>query len=380
MSDGSDNDSELDITLEEGPLSDIHKAFGLDQSNIPKTTQVYSLNQDVVASVQSALPDDYDLIIATDDVYDVAVLTVCEKTLEQHGDTVTTLIEERDAYIPLLVVIESDPETFWESRIADKYQRYIDDVITYPIIEQVLQNRLTTLTELYVTRFEAEKTQSELSKKEAELVRRQEVITVLQRVLRHNIRNDMSVVKGYAAMVRPEIDDPQPIDTIEDTVDKIVSMSERAHEVTQSLTTASDKRQIHIQKITDSAKETVESECNNIKIDTDIDPSINVYGYPSLETALVELLKNACEHTDDPEVEISAEIVENNVIIQVCDNGDGIPNIERTVLEEGLEKPLEHGSGLGLWMVNWVVKDHNGKIDVETTNGGTIISIQIPRL
>lgn len=63
------------------------------------------------------------------------------------------------------------------------------------------------------------------------------------------------------------------------------------------------------------------------------------------------------------------------------DNGPGIPEFEQTVLEEGTETPLEHGSGLGLWIVNWIIDDHNGSIDVESSGeGGTKMVVELPRI
>ena len=42
----------------------------------------------------------------------------------------------------------------------------------------------------------------------------------------------------------------------------------------------------------------------------------------------------------------------------VCES----PAVDREVLLEGEEAPLEHGNGIGLWLVNWIVTRSGGRI------------------
>jgi len=64
----------------------------------------------------------------------------------------------------------------------------------------------------------------------------------------------------------------------------------------------------------------------------------------------------------------------------VIDNGPGLPDQEQKVLSEGVETPLIHGSGLGLWMVNWIVTTHDGSIDTTVTDEGTTVTVTLPRM
>jgi light-regulated signal transduction histidine kinase (bacteriophytochrome) len=98
-----------------------------------------------------------------------------------------------------------------------------------------------------------------------------------------------------------------------------------------------------------------------------------------LEVALRHIIENAAEHNDadSPVVTVRLQVANEggHVEIVVADNGPGIPPQERDVLIEGEETPLRHGSGLGLWIVNWIVNrqvvgsDSTLPIPVEVRSG-----------
>lgn len=99
-----------------------------------------------------------------------------------------------------------------------------------------------------------------------------------------------------------------------------------------------------------------------------------------LRRALVNLIDNAVEAIKfEGSVILKAEIVENNILIFVIDEGEGIPEN----IKENIFKPYVstkgRGSGMGLSIVDRIVKDHRGKISFEdNTPKGTKFIISIP--
>jgi len=69
----------------------------------------------------------------------------------------------------------------------------------------------------------------------------------------------------------------------------------------------------------------------------------------------VNLIENGIEHNTgpNPSVRVAVELDGDRVQIRIADNGSGIDDYERSILERGTETPLEHGSGLGLWLAKW---------------------------
>jgi signal transduction histidine kinase len=94
-----------------------------------------------------------------------------------------------------------------------------------------------------------------------------------------------------------------------------------------------------------------------------------------------ELGENAAVHNDadDPEVTVRATGGGATPLqMTVTDNGPGIPEHELTPIRAGEETDLEHGSGLGLWLVEWGVAALDGRLSFEADDGGTRVTIQLP--
>lgn len=100
-----------------------------------------------------------------------------------------------------------------------------------------------------------------------------------------------------------------------------------------------------------------------------------------LTPVLTELIENGVKHSEDGwasiEVEVSMEgSNEYPITITVTDHGPDIPEHELMPLREGTEKPLEHGSGLGLSLVKWGLSRLNGHIEfVNVEPAGWVVTL-----
>jgi two-component system nitrogen regulation sensor histidine kinase NtrY len=108
---------------------------------------------------------------------------------------------------------------------------------------------------------------------------------------------------------------------------------------------------------------------------------------------LTNLVKNATEAISalPPEeratgrIAVSAEMVEGAIVVDVVDNGIGLPRENRQRLLEPYITTREKGTGLGLAIVTKIVEDHGGRIDLldspEVAGGGrgALIRITLPR-
>jgi len=119
----------------------------------------------------------------------------------------------------------------------------------------------------------------------------------------------------------------------------------------------------------------------NISIIKNIDPSIdNIYGEPSsIEEVLSNLIQNAIKYSPaDKIVLINVKDKQENVLIEVIDNGVGIPEYEIPYIfnefyrASNVKTNIKDGTGLGLAISKHIVEDHGGKIWVESIeNFGT---------
>jgi signal transduction histidine kinase len=112
-----------------------------------------------------------------------------------------------------------------------------------------------------------------------------------------------------------------------------------------------------------------------------------VMGDPdALRRALSNLVMNAIKHGgDDNAVDVVAEAKGVNVALVVTDRGPGIPESERAHLFDAFYRGRRaqdrqvQGSGLGLSLVDHVVREHGGRVDVESTPGkGSRFTLLLP--
>jgi signal transduction histidine kinase len=106
-----------------------------------------------------------------------------------------------------------------------------------------------------------------------------------------------------------------------------------------------------------------------------------------LKTALIELIENGIIHNDQPTPEITIITRQSDeeqtgrwIEIVIIDNGPGIPDHEQKTIETGEETPLQHGTGLGLWIVHWTVSLFGGEVTLEDNSPrGTRVVLSLPR-
>lgn len=213
-------------------------------------------------------------------------------------------------------------------------------------------------------------------------------LTVLNRVLRHDIRNNANIIRGHAELIEEDsVDTAEQINTIRQRSTELVEMGKQARQVEQLLQ-ADDLRidPVEIVSLIESSCEQLAREYPDSIIDTALPDELVVYGHPLIESALRNVLENAIEHNETETPRVSVESVAPSqgrtdlVEIRIADNGPGIPDREREVLERGYETPLEHTSGLGLWLVNWIVIESGGQVGFEENDPtGSIICLRFER-
>jgi Signal transduction histidine kinase len=216
-----------------------------------------------------------------------------------------------------------------------------------------------------------------------ERVRRQR-LSVLNRVLRHNLRNEMAKIRGRAKLIADgghgETDHAE---TIVSSADELISTGERARQVEEMMaTTAVDSDSISLAAIAEAVVAEYRSEYPEATLSVDIAESLTMpINEEVLSPLLDNLVENAVVHNDAETVVVTVDARETDsgVRVSVADNGPGIPNNERGVLKAGEEDSLEHGSGLGLWAVKWGAVRLGGELTfADRKPRGTVVTIDLP--
>ncbi len=127
----------------------------------------------------------------------------------------------------------------------------------------------------------------------------------------------------------------------------------------------------------------------NISLNSNVEQSIGrIRGSKEyIQESLTNLLANSVKYTPaNGRIDIRASDKGNRILIEISDNGIGIPKDELPrIFEEFYRasnaKEVERdGTGLGLSIVKQIVRMHNGEISVESEEGkGTKFSIELPK-
>jgi PAS domain S-box-containing protein len=103
-----------------------------------------------------------------------------------------------------------------------------------------------------------------------------------------------------------------------------------------------------------------------------------------LVQALLNLLVNAhqaLDGVDDPCIEVETSLADDAVVIEVRDNGPGIPEVVQARIFDPFytTKPPGEGTGLGLPIVVDILRDHGGRVDLSSTPGhGARFTVRVP--
>jgi PAS domain S-box-containing protein len=212
-----------------------------------------------------------------------------------------------------------------------------------------------------------------------EMKRQQVQISVLNRVLRHNIRNDLAVIRSKIEMALNREDAAAHLRDAYEKTEDLSAAADLARQI-QEILDETDLVRHDIVGLVESLVERAREEFPGATVAATIEPdSVHVLATTALERALWELIENACHHAGEaPTVRVTVERGETTATVTVADDGPGIPEIERRILGEIEETDTEHGSGLGLWLAYWVIDMSGGELSFDR-DGGTVATVTLPR-
>jgi len=215
------------------------------------------------------------------------------------------------------------------------------------------------------------------------LIRRQQRLEVLNRIMRHNLRNDMTVIRGCANRIRGSVNGEvaDMSSTIERKADGLLTISEKAVEIDRVLEHEPDPEPVDLERFLRRRVEPLADRYPDATLEMSVGP-VGLRTVPRLLSLVVEeAVENALAHAGDaPLVSIEASTDGDGARIDVADDGDGIPELEVAAVTAGQETNLEHATSLGLWLIRWGTQALGGEAEFETSADGTTVRLRIPNL
>lgn len=210
-------------------------------------------------------------------------------------------------------------------------------------------------------------------------------LSVLNRILRHDIRNKLTVITGHVDLLESTSGGESP-EIIKRAAHELLEIADRARKLHQ-ITEEREPQQVDLSGYLSQAVDDVHQAYPAVQISTDVTDGITAVTYPVVGDNIRDLITNAIVHNDHEEEDIAIDIDLRRVRrpagefaeIVIRDNGPGIPIDEQVILEEGGETQLNHSLGTGLWLTRWVAEESHGEFEFDSpADGGTRIELRLP--
>jgi PAS domain S-box-containing protein len=258
-------------------------------------------------------------------------------------------------------------------------------------------------------------------------------LMALDRLLRHNIHNELNLIIGYAETIAATGEDHSDVseddgdvregdrdaredaaetaspaeETTEDTIAdgsvpdgavvdmvtaaekiedagrRLLRQADKQREIVKLLSDPSPTKHLDLTRIVNEVREGFEAQSPDVRFHVETPESVPLTTTPEVELAITELVENAIVHAEreSPEVTLTVTDDGERVTISVTDEGPSIPEEERQLIEGAAEiDSLLHSSGMGLWLVNAIVTRAGGKVVfADRDSGGNVVTLVVPR-
>ncbi|MFC7019649.1 MULTISPECIES: PAS domain-containing sensor histidine kinase [Haloarcula] len=211
-------------------------------------------------------------------------------------------------------------------------------------------------------------------------------VGLFSRVLRHNLRNDVTVIAGRAENIRTETDERRvqaDAATIRRKAGEVARLTESVKQIDRAMAeTVADRT---LENATDAVAEVIErlrERYPDASVTVTERDEMWVHIDDAFDHALTHAVDNAIRHDDgDPTVEVTVGASPNTgrVEIRVADTAPPIPDTELDAIDDLTQTTTTaHGSGTGLFVMKWCVESLGGELRFDRHDDGNVVTIYLP--
>ena len=205
-----------------------------------------------------------------------------------------------------------------------------------------------------------------------------EALTFVNHLIRHDLKNDLTVIRGHAEVLDETSDGPAEPSVIVDKSNEALERIETTRAITATLTGDAEYETIDITEVCAELADQI-SEAFSVEVTTDLPETAFVEANDGIRPVVDNLLENAAEHNDadTPEIHIAVDTTGDIVRLVISDNGPGIPDDQKDRL---FEPRRDSVSGGGLALIQTLVENYSGEVSVEDSDPrGSAFVVKLPR-
>jgi len=222
---------------------------------------------------------------------------------------------------------------------------------------------------------------------------RLKALTLLAAGVAHEIGNPLNAVTIHLQLMERELDDLTDSEARE-SLKELVEVSKReVHRLDRIITqflrairpSLPDRKPVQMERLLDETLELMRHEIENRRILAEREQAEHIPSVPADEVqvkqAFFNIIKNAIQAMEDGGIlKIGIEVSSRFVSLCFADNGPGITPENLGAIYEPYHTTKTTGSGLGLMIVQRILRDHGGEIEIcSTPERGTAFTLHFPR-
>lgn len=216
----------------------------------------------------------------------------------------------------------------------------------------------------------------------------------LMRVLRHEILNSVSPIKLLAGSISGNLREDMQAEEIIEMKEGLDTIHRRATGLSHFMDAYSNLYKVPelqlkdctpgkiLQRIAIQFKESSDEEGIQVNVSYTEDKNLIRLDPQLMEQVLMNLVKNAREalsETKNPQVTLSSRQLKGKSILEVSDNGPGIPADQLDHIFMPFYSTRQEGSGVGLSFAQHIMRLHGGRIHAISKEGqGSTIQLIFP--
>ncbi|WP_435098595.1 ATP-binding protein [Halarchaeum sp. P4] len=210
----------------------------------------------------------------------------------------------------------------------------------------------------------------------------------LNRLVRHDIRNDMTVIMGWSDVLEDHVDEEgeAALTRVRRTAEHTIQITENVRDFIDALADEGEMatHPLDLHDHLEAELERVREVYPHAEFRTPQGlPAVSVEANELLSSVFRNILNNAIQHSDvdTPEIVVTAAVHPETVVVRIADNGPGIPEEQKKRLFGKGEKGVKStGTGIGLYLVRTLLTQFGGSVHVEDNEPrGTVFVVELPR-
>ncbi len=257
---------------------------------------------------------------------------------------VEQLYKNREDRVKLLEILKKDGKVIgFETELVSKTGKVINVVISAVLEGEYILGTIMDITERKAM--------------ENKLIDLTEKLRLLNKILRHDISNDISAILGAIEVFKMTKD--------ESFIDNAVKAAERSLQLInemrelESIIFGGKLGPVDLREVIEELKE-------SYNIDLRIEGSCIALADDAISSVISNIIRNAVIHGETKRVDIKLKKLNGMCEVRIADYGKGIPDeIKDDIFKEGFKYGKTGHTGLGLYIAKSVIERYGGKIWVE---------------